>query len=268
MLRLSALYRFPLKSAKGESLPQARLDRLGLVGDRRWMLVDEASGRFLTQRADPVMSQLSALWNAAGGLTLSARGFDPLDVKVPDAESNLRGVTIWRDTLRVPDAGDAAADWLSRFVEKPVRLVHVPLERARTTEAGYGRDDDKVAFADGYPLLLIGQASLDDLGARVGRELDMLRFRPNLVIEGSEAFAEDGWKRIRIGDTEFRVVKSCSRCILTTVDPHTGVRDEQREPLATLMTYRKQAEGTMFGQNLVNDSNGVLEVGMPVTILE
>ena len=257
MLRLSALYRFPLKSAKGESLPQARLDKLGLVGDRRWMLVDEASGRFLTQRADPKMSQLSALWNAAGGLTLNAQGFEALDVAVPEVDSDLRGVTIWRDTLRVPDAGDAAADWLSRFVEKPVRLVHVPLERARTTEAGYGRDDDKVAFADGYPLLLIGQASLDDISHKVGRPLDMLRFRPNLVIEG-----------IRIGDVEFRLVKSCSRCILTTVDPQTGVRDEQREPLATLMTYRKQENGTMFGQNLVNDGNGVLEVGMPVTILE
>ena len=268
MLRLSALYRFPLKSGKGESLPQARLDKLGLEGDRRWMLVDEASGRFLTQRADPKMSQLSALWNATGGLTLSAQGFEALDVAVPDPDTDLRGVTIWRDTLRVPDAGDAAADWLSRFVEKPVRLVHVPLPRARTTEAGYGRDDDQVAFADGYPLLLIGQASLDDISHKVGRPLDMLRFRPNLVIEGSEAFAEDGWKRIRIGDVEFRVVKSCSRCILTTVDPHTGIRDEQREPLATLMTYRKQENGTMFGQNLVNDGNGVLEVGMPVTILE
>jgi len=268
MLRLSALYRFPLKSGKGESLPQARLDKLGLEGDRRWMLVDEASGRFLTQRADPKMSQLSALWNAAGGLTLNAEGFEALEVAVPDADTDLRGVTIWRDTLRVPDAGDAAADWLSRFVDKPVRLVHVPLQRARITESGYGRDDDQVAFADGYPLLLIGQASLDDISCKIGRPMEMLRFRPNLVIEGSDAFAEDGWKRIRIGDVEFRVVKSCSRCILTTVDPQTGVRDEQREPLATLMTYRKQESGTMFGQNLVNDGNGVLEVGMPVTILE
>ena len=268
MLRLSALYRFPLKSGKGESLPQARMDKLGLEGDRRWMLVDEASGRFLTQRADPQMSQLSALWNATGGLTLSAQGFGALDVPLPHNDTDLRGVTIWRDTLRVPDAGDAAADWLSRFMGKSVRLVHVPLERARSTESGYGRDDDKVAFADGYPLLLIGQASLDDISQRVGRPLEMLRFRPNLVIEGSDAFAEDNWKRIRIGDVEFRVVKSCSRCILTTVDPQTGIRDEQREPLATLMTYRKQTEGTMFGQNLVNDGNGMLEIGMPVMILE
>ena len=268
MLRLSALYRFPLKSGKGERLSRARLDKLGVAGDRRWMLVEEATGRFLTQRVDPKMSQLSALWNAAGGLTLNAQGFDPLEVALPDAESHLRGVTIWRDTLRVPDAGDAAAEWLSRFIEKPVRLVHIPLECARTTQAGYGYDDDKVAFADGYPLLLIGQASLDDVSHKVGRPLEMLRFRPNLVIEGSEAFAEDRWTRIRIGDVEFRVVKSCARCILTTVDPQTGERDVNREPLATLMGYRKQENGVMFGQNLVNDSDGLLEVGMPVTVLE
>lgn len=268
MLRLSALYRFPLKSGKGERLSRARLDKLGVAGDRRWMLVEEATGRFLTQRADPKMSQLSALWNTAGGLTLNAQGFDPLEVALPDAESHLRGVTIWRDTLRVPDAGDAAAEWLSRFIEKPVRLVHIPLECARTTQAGYGYDDDKVAFADGYPLLLIGQASLDDVSHKVGRPLEMLRFRPNLVIEGSEAFAEDRWTRIRIGDVEFRVVKSCARCILTTVDPQTGERDVNREPLATLMGYRKQENGVMFGQNLVNDSDGLLEVGMPVTVLE
>ena len=268
MLHLSSIYRFPLKSGKGESLSQVCLDKLGVEGDRRWMLVDEASGRFLTQRSHPQMSQLSALWNAKGGLTLTTEGFEALDVPLPQADSDLRGVTIWRDTLRVPDAGDEAAQWLSRFINQSVRLVHVPLERARTTEAGYGRDDDQVAFADGYPLLLIGQASLDDLSHKVNRTLEMLRFRPNLVVSGSEAFAEDGWKRVRIGEVEFRVVKSCSRCILTTIDPQTGVRDEQREPLQTLMSYRKQEGGTMFGQNLVNDSHGLLEVGMPVTVLE
>ena len=268
MLRLSALYRYPLKSAKGEVLQQAHLDTLGLVGDRRWMLVDEASGRFLTQRAVAAMSQLSALWNATGGLTLAAPGHSPIEVALPVDDAELRGVTIWRDTLRVPDAGDAAAAWVSAFIGKPTRLVQVPEALARTTQAGYGKDDDKVAFADGFPLLLIGQASLDDLVQRVGRPLEMLRFRPNLVIEGSQAFAEDGWKRIRIGDVEFRVVKPCSRCILTTIDPQTGERSADREPLATLQKYRTQDDGAMFGQNLVNDGDGRLEVGMPVTILE
>lgn len=268
MLRLSALYRYPLKSAKGEVLQQARLDKLGLVGDRRWMLVDEATGRFLTQRAVPSMSQISALWNAQGGLTLSAPGHPDVEVPLPGADAELRGVTIFRDSLRVPDAGDEAGAWVSDFIGKATRLVQIPLDRARTTEAGYGRDDDQVAFADGYPLLLIGQASLEDLSQQVGRPLEMLRFRPNLVIEGSTAFAEDGWKRIRIGEVEFRVVKSCSRCILTTIDPQTGQRSADREPLATLQKYRAQADGAMFGQNLVNDGNGHLEVGMPVTVLE
>ena len=268
MLRLSALYRYPLKSAKGEVLNQVSLDKLGLDGDRRWMLVDEASGRFLTQRAVASMSQLSALWNAQGGLTLSAPGLAPIDIALPGNEAQLRGVTIWRDTLRVPDAGDAASAWVSSFIGKPTRLVHVPLERARSTQAGYGKDDDQVAFADGFPLLLIGQASVEDLSQRVGRPLEMLRFRPNLVVEGSEAYAEDGWKRIRIGDVEFRVVKPCSRCILTTIDPQTGERSADREPLATLQGYRAQEDGAMFGQNLVNDGNGRLEVGMPITVLE
>ncbi|WP_421548363.1 MOSC domain-containing protein [Pseudomonas sp. QD4] len=267
-MRLSALYRYPLKSGQGESLQQITLDKLGLDGDRRWMLVDEASGRFLTQRAVAQMSQLSALYNERGGLTLSAPGHSAIDVALPGADAELRGVTIWRDTLRVPDAGAAAAAWVSDFVGKPTRLVQVPLERARATEAGYGKDDDQVAFADGFPLLLIGQASLEDLSQRVGRPLEMLRFRPNLVIEGSSAYAEDGWKRVRIGDIEFRLVKPCARCILTTIDPQTGKRSADREPLATLQQYRAQEDGAMFGQNLVNDSNGRLEVGMPVTVLE
>ena len=268
MLRLSALYRYPLKSGKAETLQHIGLDKLGLNGDRRWMLVDEASGRFLTQRAVAKMSQLSALWNRTGGLTLSSPGYAPLDVALPGSDAELRGVTIWRDTLRVPDAGDEAAAWVSDFIGKPTRLVQMPLDRARTTQAGFGRDDDQVAFADGYPLLLIGQASLDDLSQKIGRPMEMLRFRPNLVIEGGEAFAEDGWKRLRIGDVEFRAVKPCSRCILTTIDPQTGERSADREPLATLQKTRAQADGAMFGQNLVNDSNGRLEVGMPVEILE
>jgi len=264
---LSSLYRFPLKSGKAEPLQRATLDALGLAGDRRWMLVD-ANGRFLTQRALPQMSQLCALWNVTGGLTLSAAGRIDLDVALPDADEDLRGVTVWSDSLRVPDAGDEAAQWVSEFLGRPARLVYVPESRARQVDTGYAQPGDRVAFADGFPLLLIGQSSLDDLSSRVGRPLEMLRFRPNLVIEGSTAFAEDGWKRIRIGDIEFRVVKPCSRCILTTIDPQSGERNADREPLTTLKTYREQNGEVMFGQNLVNDGNGVIEVGMPVTLLE
>jgi uncharacterized protein YcbX len=269
MLHLSALYRYPLKSCKAEPLQQASFDELGLTGDRRWMLVDETSGRFFTQRALPHMSQLSVLGNASGGVTLSAPGIDALQVPVPqDVEANLRGVTVWRDTLRVPDAGDEAARWVSEFIGKPTRMVHLPKARARWLPAGYGRVEDKVGFADGFPLLLIGQASLDDLSAKVGRPQEMLRFRPNLVVEGAEAFAEDGWKRMRIGGMEFRLLKGCSRCILITIDPATGERSEDREPLSTLKTYREKEGEVWFGQNMVNDGPGVLEVGMQIELLE
>ncbi|WP_268796852.1 MOSC domain-containing protein [Pseudomonas huanghezhanensis] len=269
MPHLSALYRYPLKSCKAEPLQRAQFDELGLTGDRRWMLVDETNGRFFTQRVLPQMSQLSVLWKEAGGVTLSAPGNAPIDVRVPeDVESNLRGITVWRDTFRVPDAGDEAARWVSDFVGRPTRLVYMPSERARWLPSGYGDVNDRVSFADGFPLLLIGQASLDDLSGKIGREQEMLRFRPNLVVEGSEAFAEDGWKRIRIGEMEFRLLKGCSRCILTTIDPATGERTEDREPLTTLKTYREWDGQIWFGQNMVSDGPGVLEVGMPVEVLE
>ena len=188
-MRLSALYRYPLKSGRPEVLQQSPSGLLGLEGDRRWMLVDAGNNRFLTQRAFPRMSQLSALYAADGGLLLAAQGLPTLHVAVPPADEALRGVTIWRDTLMVPDAGDAAAEWLSNFMERPVRLVHVPEQRSRYLPSGYGENSDRVAFADGFPLLLIGQASLEDLGQKVGRPMEMLRFRPNLVIEGADAVA-------------------------------------------------------------------------------
>lgn len=269
MPSLSALYRYPLKSGQVEPLATAHLDALGLQGDRRWMVVEAASGRFLTQRLLPQMGRIEARWDDGyGALWLNAPGMPGLRVAMPGADEALRGVSIWRDLLQVPDAGDAAAHWLSRFLERSCRLVAIPELRARQVDTAYAEPGEKVHFADGFPLLLIGQGSLDDLSARVGRPLDMLRFRPNLVVQGAPAFAEDGWKRIRIGGVEFRVAKPCSRCILTTVDPHTGERDPQREPLATLMQYRQVDGEALFGQNLIAEGQGELRVGMPVEILE
>lgn len=268
MLNLSGLYRYPLKSGRGEVLQRSAVDGLGLEGDRRWMVVEADSGRFITQRLLPQMSQLSALYNARGGLTLSAAGRADLDVALPQPEQNLRGVTVWKDSMRVPDAGDEAAEWLSALLGRSCRLVQVPEARARQVDTGYARPGDRVAFADGFPLLLIGQASLDDLLQRVGRPLSMLRFRPNLVVTGSAAYAEDGWKRIRVGEVEFEVAKGCSRCILTTVDPQTGERSADREPLATLKTYREREGQVYFGQNLLPRGIGELQVGMPVEVLE
>ena len=267
MLRLAALYRFPLKSGRGEALEQAQVDALGLSGDRRWMVVDASNGRFLTQRLLPAMTQLQARWQG-DGLQLQAPGMPVLPVPLPAAGSLLRDVTVWSDTVQVPDAGDAAARWLSDYLQRDCRLVQVPAERARQVDTAYAKPGERVGFADGFPLLLIGQASLDDLSARVGRPLEMLRFRPNLVVSGGEPYAEDSWQRIRIGTLELRVVKGCSRCIMTTLDPVSGERSIDREPLQTLKSFRERDGDVYFGQNLIAEGEGVLDCGMPVEVLE
>ncbi|MDR6715447.1 uncharacterized protein YcbX [Pseudomonas hunanensis] len=265
---LSALYRYPVKSCQAQSLEACTVDSLGLRGDRRWLVVEASNGRFLTQRAWPRLTQLRASLGETGQLLLETPGQAPLEVAVPGADDDLRGVTIWRDTLRVPDAGDEAAAWLSELLGKPVRLVYCPEQRARYLPSGYGVNSDRAAFPDGFPLLLIGQGSLDELNRRIGRDMQMLRFRPNLVVQGAEPFAEDGWKRIRIGDLTFRLLKPSVRCILTTLDPQTGERSADREPLATLKTFREREGDVLFGQNLAVDGSGEVALGMGVEVLE
>lgn len=267
-MQLSALYRFPLKSAAGEVLSHSVVDALGLAGDRRWMLVDTLSGRFLSQRLLPQLSQLRASWRSPAELLLEAPGMPALVVQVAGAQAPLRSVILWKATFAVPDAGDSAAAWLSDWLGRNCRLVYQPEALARQVSQKHALSENRTAFTDGYPLLLIGQASLDDLVARVGRPLSMLRFRPNLVVEGSAPYAEDDWKRIRIGSLELRVVKPCSRCIIPTIDLESGLRAADREPLATLQGYRQRDGEVFFGQNLLHQACGELAVGMPVEVLE
>jgi uncharacterized protein YcbX len=191
-----------------------------------------------------------------------------LYVLAPSTHEGLQGITIWRDTFQVPVASNEANAWLSTFLDKPCRLVYMPESCARQIDTAYAAPGDHVNFSDGFPLLLIGQASLDDLSTRVGKTLDMRRFRPNLVIEGGKAFVEDTWKRLRIGNIDFQVAKPCSRCIMVTIDPLTSERSLDREPLATLKTYREHEGAVYFGQNLIQLSAGTLSIGMPVEVLE
>jgi len=266
-MHLSSLYRFPLKSAAGESLQRCASDSLGLLGDRRWMVVAAGTGRFLTQRVLPRMALLQAHWQGDTALKLAAPGMPELLVRVPD-DKTMRCVQVWSANPVVPDAGETAAAWLSDFLGQACRLVYLPEDDGIQVDLDYARLGERTAFSDGFPFLLIGQASLDDLARRVGRPLEMLRFRPNLVVSGAEPYAEDGWKRIRIGQLTFRVVKPCSRCVIPTLDPATGERAPDREPLNTLLSYRKGPGGVFFGQNLIAEGRGELEVGMSVERLE
>ncbi len=267
-MHLSSLYRYPLKSGSAESLETGQCDELGLTGDRRWMVVDAHSGKFLTQRAQPGMALLKACWEDEQALLMSAPGMDALKVDLPHPQSAARGVLIWRESLQAPDAGDAAAQWLTHLLGRPCRLVFMPASQGIQVDLDYAQLGERAAFSDGFPFLLVGQRSLDDLSARVGQILDVRRFRPNLVIAGSAPYAEDSWRRIRIGELEFRVVKPCSRCIIPTIDPLNGELSPDREPLATLMKYRKGDGGVFFGQNLIAEGTGLLQVGMPVEVLE
>jgi len=262
--RVSALYRYPVKSCRGQALSEAELDPYGLAGDRRWMVVDEA-GAFLTQRQYPKMA-LVVPSLGPDALTLNAPGMESLPLPLARERTERDGVTIWGDRCAAWDEGERAAAWFSEVLGLRCRLVHTGDGFERPVKPEHARAGDQVAFADGFPFLLISQAALDDLNARLEAPLEMIRFRPNLVVSGTAPFAEDGWGRIRIGATAFRVVKPCARCAITTVDPATGARGQ--EPLRTLSTYRRTPEGKVnFGQNLIHEpKRGTLRVGDAVTV--
>lgn len=248
---------FPIKSCRGVSVREASLDARGLVSDRLMMVVDEA-GEFFTQRDLPRLALIAPSWQGMT-LELSAAGMSPLAIATSDVGER-RSVRVWSDHCAAVDQGDEAAEWLSSFLGVNCRLVRMADEHVRRVDQRYAmRASDQVNFADGYPLLIISEGSLADLNSRLSEPVPMNRFRPNIVIAGCAPYAEDGWRRLRVGDVLFDVVKPCARCVLTTVDQSTGRAG--KEPLATLATYRTLNSKVMFGQNLVHATRGRIHVG-------
>ena len=265
-MHLSSLHLYPVKSCAGLAMDEARVETRGLAGDRRWMIVD-AGGKFLTGRQLPALVLLRAV-PGDGGVRLDAPGQPGLSVATPAADAPRRRVSVWKDEVDAVDAGDAPAAWLSRFLGREARLVYMDERAVRPVSPTHARPGDEVSFADGYPLLLVSQASLDGLNARLATPLPMARFRTNLVVDGVDVpHGEDGWKRVRIGAIEFDVAKPCTRCVFTTVDPLRGDFDPGGEPLATLKTYRRGDAGITFGVNLIARGRGSLRVGDPVDVL-
>ena len=263
MITVSSLYLYPLKSARGLSLDQVVVDAFGVEGDRRFMVVGP-DGHFITQRRHPKMALLSVSM-APAGLTLAFPGHGSVHVDIP-TEGPHAMVEIWGESVRGHEVGVAADAWLSRCLNTPCRLVYMRDETYRPVDPDYASKPAQVSFADGFPLLLISQASLDDLNGRLGLPVDMRRFRPNIVVTGTEPFEEDGWRRVRIGSVELDVVKPCARCVMTTVDPETGQKG--KEPMKTLSAYRKVDGAVLFGQNLIHRSTGNLRLGQELTVLE
>ena len=239
-------------------------DAYGPIGDRRWMVVEEGSGKFLSQRSHPELALLSVRNRASGAIEVrSPRSNAVLSVEPPSEDQRLAEVEIWNAKATACDSGDEAANWLSDFLGAEVRLVGMNSRFHRPLK---GNPNDETGFADGFPLLVISQASLDDLNQRLDFPVEMNRFRPNIVIDNCQPYDEDKWKRIRIGNTIIRSAGSCPRCIMTTVDPDLGTR-AGKEPLATLSEYRRSENGVLFGQNFINESkSGFIETGMPVEV--
>ena len=266
-LVIAAITIYPLKSGAGIDLDAREVEPCGMRGDRRWMVID-ADGVCVTARDRPQLVRIQARIVGAG-LRLEMDGRAPLDVGYPDAAARTARVWIWGQACSALDAGDAAAHWMSDALAKPVRLVAMDDRAKRRPDPDCTRPDDEVSFADCYPVLAIGRSSLDDLNARTPEPVTMRRFRPNFVVGGGAPYAEDDWRRIRIGEVEFEGVENCARCELPTVDPETGVPDPQREPMRTLARYRRRATGGVFlGQNLVPRGAGTVRVGDRVVVLE
>jgi uncharacterized protein YcbX len=246
------LFVYPVKSCRGVAVAESAVDRFGLEHDRAFMVVDAPTGVFLTQRDEPRLARIVPRF-AGEALELSAEGAGGIRVPLAPREGSRVPVQVWRHQGDALDLGDEAAAWLSDGLGRALRLVRMPPEHARRVNPERVPFEAWTSFTDGYPFLVISQASLDDLNARLPAGLPMARFRPNLVVGGTAPHAEDGWSRIRAGALEL-------------ADPATGER-QGFEPLRTLARYRRRQGAVYFGQNAVHLGTGRLAVGMPVEVL-
>lgn len=268
---LSSLTYYPIKACRGFEVDSSFVERMGLANDRRMMVVTPAGG-FLTQREHAKLALITPMLKN-DSVTLSAPNFDSVHFAIQKSGTPT-SVNIWKSLgVSAIDQGDESAQWLSDWLGAAVRLVHIADGFQRKLNPNFAvHADDHTGFADGYPILIISEASLQDLNSKLGSPqgavppLPMNRFRPNIVVKDCEPFAEDTWKRIRIGSVEMTLVKPCARCEVTTIDKETLERN--KEPLKTLAAYRKQEGGAMFGMNVIPLNEGEIKAGMSVEVVE
>jgi len=257
---LGALYVYPVKSCRGIRVNQAEVTRRGFANDRRWMLVD-ADGRFITQRQVPELCLVHTALER-DMIVLTAPGAGSLRLPLVHEEGEERLVSVWRHDGKAVRHAEGSA-WVTELMKRESSLVYMAERHERPVDPAWARPDDRVSFADGYPFLVISEASLAGLNQRLDAPLEMERFRPNIVVGGVGEFAEDLWRDVEIGGIAFRAAKRCSRCVVTTIDPATGVKS--KEPLRTLATYRRWDKEVWFGMNLIADGTGSLRVGDAVS---
>lgn len=263
---LQSLHIYPIKSAAGITISNSWVDDFGLSFDRRFVISDP-KGKFITARIEPTLC-LIRVHLTSHGLILTAPNMPALAVNYQQLSSTYQSVTVWKDKVQAQYGNENYDLWFSQYLQKPCHLHYFGEKSQRYVS----NSNKQVAFADGYPLLLISQASLDDLNNRLPEHLQntvsMAQFRPNIVANNCDAFAEDTWQHIRIGEVEFELVKPCSRCSFTTVNPMNAEKQPQKEPLKTLKDYRQVNSGeVMFGQNLIALNQGSIKQGDEIVIL-
>ncbi|MFZ1530156.1 MAG: MOSC N-terminal beta barrel domain-containing protein [Ferruginibacter sp.] len=257
MLCISHLYIYPIKSLGGISIKRSKVETRGLQYDRRWMIVDE-NGMFLTQREFPAMAGMNTVIE---NKTLFVKaGPAILEMPLQPANGKTVAVKVWDDACSALEAPENINQWFSEQLGINCRAVYMPDHVNRKLNPVYAvSEKDITGFADGYPILLIGQSSLNDLNSRLAEPMPMDRFRPNIVFSGAKAFAEDEMNHFTINEMDFYGVKPCSRCIITCTNQQTA--EVGKEPLKTLATYRNFSNKIMFGQNVIPASTGIVSVG-------
>jgi Uncharacterized Fe-S protein len=259
MLTITELFIYPIKSLGGISLTEATLTDRGFEYDRRWMLVD-GGNRFLSQRELPGMALLQVHLHEQG-LFVQHKNKPGVSLLIPFEPTTTETiiVSVWSDRCRAQPVSAEADAWFSAQLNIPCRLVYMPQATRRRVDGRYATNNEITSFSDAFPLLLVGQASLDDLNSRLEQPLPMNRFRPNMVFGGGTPFQEDEMKQFSIRNITFYGVKPCARCVITTTDQQTAQR--AKEPLKTLSTYRQRNNKIYFGQNLLFSRQGTIRVG-------
>lgn len=269
MLSVASLHIHPVKSLGGFSVQDAITTDRGFEHDRRWMLVDE-NGRFISQRECAAMACLHTAPLAGGFRVTDVRDGATLELPWSISTGDPLTATVWSDTVDLIAAQDHLSIWFSSRSGLPCTLAYMPDATTRTVDRTFA--EGITSLSDGFPYLIVSQASLDDLNARIRSSSDALtdrsfdlpmdRFRPNIVVAGGEPFQEDTWTQVRIGEHAFSLVKPCARCPIPTIDQRTGERG--KEPLRTLATYRSMNNKVLFGMNAISSPGYRVHVGMPV----
>jgi len=267
MFRISQLFIYPIKSLGGISVETTQVSDRGFQYDRRYMLVDEHN-RFLTQREYPVMALLQTVIDGNDLLVYHKKSID-LRLRIsliPENEGGATRVQVWDDICEAVYVSQSADEWFSERIGLSCRLVYMPETSRRQVDTRYALQDDITSFADGYPILMIGQSSLDDLNSRMQEALPINRFRPNIVFTGGLPFEEDTMEHFIVNGIHCYAVKPCARCVITTTDQETGMTG--KEPLRTLSSYRRVNNQVWFGQNVLMEGSGFISVGDSIEVIK